>query len=128
MNPTLLATQVADSGTKMGVGDAAIVALVGYAVVFLGIVMLMVILYISGSIFKKRDEKLAAAKAAETKTTAAAAAPAAAKEIPAAPGSAGHVKLNGIADRDAAMIMAITAEKLQTPLNELRFISIKEVE
>ncbi len=127
MNPTLLATQVADSGTKMSAGDAAIVALVGYGVVFLGIVMLMVILYISGSIFKKRDEKLAAAKAAETKTTAAAA-PAAAKEIPAAPGSAGHVKLNGIADRDAAMIMAITAEKLQTPLNELRFISIKEVE
>lgn len=127
MNPTLLATQVADSGTKMSAGDAAIVALVGYAVVFLGIVMLMVILYISGSIFKKRDEKLAAAKAAETKTTATAA-PAAAKEIPAAPGSAGRVKLNGIADRDAAMIMAITAEKLETPLNELRFISIKEVE
>ncbi len=127
MNPTLLATQVADSGTKMSAGDAAIVALVGYAVVFLGIVMLMVILYISGSIFKKRDEKLAAAKAAETKTTATAA-PTAAKEIPAAPGSAGRVKLNGIADRDAAMIMAITAEKLQTPLNELRFISIKEVE
>ena len=37
MNPTLLATQVADSGTKMSVGDAAIVALVGYGVVFLGL-------------------------------------------------------------------------------------------
>lgn len=127
MNPTLLATQVADSGTKMSAGDAAIVALVGYAVVFLGIVFLMIVMYITGSIFKKRDAKLAAAKAAETKTTATAA-PAAAKEIPAAPGSAGHIKLNGIADRDAAMIMAITADKLETPLNELRFISIKEVE
>lgn len=126
MNPTLLATQAADSGTKMSVGDAAIVALVGYGVVFLGIVMLMVILYISGSIFKKRDAKLAAAKAAETKTTPAAA-PTAAKDIPAAPGSVGKVKLNGIADRDAALIMAITADKLETPLNELRFISIKEV-
>ena len=126
MNPTLLATQAADSGTKMSVGDAAIVALVGYGVVFLGIVMLMVILYISGSIFKKRDAKLAAQKAAETKTTPAAA-PAAAKDIPAAPGSAGKVKLNGIADRDAALIMAITADKLETPLNELRFISIKEI-
>ncbi|MBR5514281.1 MAG: OadG family protein [Ruminococcus sp.] len=127
MNPTLLATQVADSGTKMSAGDAAIVALVGYGVVFLGIVMLMVILYISGSFFKKRDAKLAASKTAETKSTPAVA-PAAAKEIPAAPGSAGNIKLNGIADRDAALIMAITAEKLQTPLNELRFISIKEVE
>ncbi len=126
MNPTLLAAQVADSGTKMSVGDAALVAIVGYGVVFLGIVFLMIVMYITGSIFKKRDEKAAANAASaksETKT-----APAAAKEIPAAPGSAGHVKLNGIADRDAAMIMAITAEKLETPLNELRFISIKEVE
>ena len=29
--------------------------------------------------------------------------------------------------RDAAMIMAIVANKLQKPLNELRFKSIKEV-
>ena len=29
--------------------------------------------------------------------------------------------------RDAAMIMAIVADKLQKPLNELRFVSIKEV-
>lgn len=126
MNPTLLAAQVADSGTKMGVGDAALVAVVGYGVVFLGIVFLMIVMYITGSIFKKRDEK-AAANAASAKPETKAA-PAAAKNIPAAPGSAGHVKLNGIADRDAAMIMAITAEKLETPLNELRFISIKEVE
>lgn len=126
MNPTLLAAQVADSGTKMGVGDAALVAVVGYGVVFLGIVFLMIVMYITGSIFKKRDEK-AAANAASAKPETKAA-PAAAKNIPAAPGSAGHIKLNGIADRDAAMIMAITAEKLETPLNELRFISIKEVE
>lgn len=127
MNTILLAAQVADSGTKMSAGDAAIVALVGYAVVFVGILFLMAILYISGSIFKKRDEKAAAAKAASAKSEIKAV-PAAAKNIPAAPGSAGHIKLNGIADRDAAMIMAITAEKLETPLNELRFISIKEVE
>ena len=47
--------------------------------------------------------------------------------LPCAPGSAGHVKLHGVPDKEAAMIMAIVADKMQTPLNELRFISIKEV-
>lgn len=127
MNLALLAAQTTDSGTKMEIGDAALVALVGYGVVFLGIVMLMVILYITGSIFKKRDAKAAAAKVADAKTEAKAA-PVAEKSAPVAPGSAGHVKLNGVPEKDAAMIMAIVADKLQTPLNELRFISIKEVE
>lgn len=127
MNLALLAVQATDSGTKMEIGDAAIVALVGYGVVFLGIVMLMVILYITGAYFKKRDEKAAAAKPVEAKPEAKAA-PAAVKAAPAAPGSAGHVKLNGVPEKDAAMIMAIVADKMQTPLNELRFISIKEVE
>ena len=39
----------------------------------------------------------------------------------------GEVKLYDVSDRDAAMIMAIVADKLGKPLNELRFKSIKEV-
>ncbi len=45
-----------------------------------------------------------------------------------APGSAGHIKLNGVAPKTAAMAMAIVADKMGVPLNELRFISIKEVD
>ena len=45
-----------------------------------------------------------------------------------APGSAGHIKLNGVDPKTAAMVMAIVAEKMDKPLNELRFISIKEVD
>ena len=45
----------------------------------------------------------------------------------AAPGSAGKLKLHDVEPRTAAMLMAITADKLGKPLNELRFISIKEV-
>lgn len=45
-----------------------------------------------------------------------------------APGSAGQIKLHGVAPKTAAMLMAIVADKMQKPLNELRFISIKEVE
>ena len=47
---------------------------------------------------------------------------------PAAPGSAGQIKLHGVEPKTAAMLMAIVASKLEKPLNELRFISIKEVE
>ncbi len=45
-----------------------------------------------------------------------------------APGSAGHIKLNNVEPRTAAMVMAIVANKTGKPLNELRFISIKEVD
>ena len=45
-----------------------------------------------------------------------------------APGSAGGVKLYNVEPKTAAMLMAIVADKLGKPLNELRFISIKEVE
>ena len=44
-----------------------------------------------------------------------------------APGSAGQLKLHDVPPKTAAMLMAITADKLGKPLNELRFISIKEV-
>jgi hypothetical protein len=54
--------------------------------------------------------------------------PAAPVDAPTAPGSAGKLKLYGTEPKTAAMVMAIVADKLQKPINELRFISIKEVE
>ena len=52
---------------------------------------------------------------------------AAAVDAPVAPGSAGKLKLHDVEPKAAAMLMAIVADKLGKPLNELRFISIKEV-
>ncbi len=48
--------------------------------------------------------------------------------IPTAPGSAGRLKLYNVEPKTAAMVMAIVADKMGKPLNELRFVSIKEVE
>ena len=48
-------------------------------------------------------------------------------EAPAAPGTAGQLKLYDTNPKTAAMLMAIVADKMGKPLNELRFISIKEV-
>ena len=50
----------------------------------------------------------------------------AAPQIP-APGSAGELKLHDVEPKTAAMLIAITADKLGKPLNELRFISVEEV-
>lgn|GEM_PF-827277 len=41
-------------------------------------------------------------------------------------GSAGSVDITTVPPKTAAMIMAIVADELKVPLNELRFISIKE--
>lgn len=44
-----------------------------------------------------------------------------------APGSAGQIQLNDVPDETAAMLMAIVADELGKPLNEIRFVSIREV-
>ena len=46
---------------------------------------------------------------------------------PVAPGSAGSIKLHDVEPKTAAMLMAIVADKMGKPINELRFISIKEI-
>ena len=42
-------------------------------------------------------------------------------------GTCGQLTLTDVTDRDAAMIMAIVANKLDKPLNALRFVSIKAI-
>ena len=116
---------------NIGIMDAAIVAVLGYAVVFFGLILLMGVVMAMGKFFMAKDKKAAAKTAAAGETLAnVAAAPVAAAapvESPAAPGTAGQLKLHDVNPKTAAMIMAIVADKMGKPLNELRFISIKEV-
>ena len=113
---------------NIGILDSAIVALLGYAVVFFGLILLMIVVVIMGKIFmaKEAKTKTAAAPAAAPAAAAPAAAPAPV-EAEAAPGTAGQLKLYDTPPKTAAMLMAIVADKMGKPLNELRFISIKEV-
>ena len=107
---------------NIGILDAGVIALLGYAVVVFGLILLMCVVTVMGKLFQAKEAKAAAAAPAP------AAAPAApAVEAPKAPGSAGQLKLHDVEPKTAAMIMAIVADKMGKPLNELRFISIKEV-
>jgi Na+-transporting methylmalonyl-CoA/oxaloacetate decarboxylase gamma subunit len=113
----------------IGILDAAIVALLGYAVVFFGLILLMIVIICMGKVFIAKDKKAAdkaAAAKASVSNPAPAAAPVAAEPVY-APGTAGQLKLYDVEPKTAAMIMAIVANKMGKPLNELRFISIKEV-
>ena len=110
---------------NLSLGNGAGIALLGYCVVFLGIVLLMLVVMLMGRIMiagqKKEAAKAAAPAPAETPIVVITA------PSSLAPGSAGDLKLYDTDPKDAAMIMAIVADTLGKPLNELRFISIKEV-
>ena len=110
----------------ISIGTAGLVALLGYAVVFVGLIALMAVIMIVGKIM------VAKSKAAKTAAAPAAPAPAAAAPAPKAvpvlaAGTAGECKFYNVGDREAAMLMAIVANKLGKPLNTLRFKSMKEV-
>ena len=111
-----------DDLVNISIADAGIVTLLGYAVVFIGLILLMAMMMIMGAIMVSRAKKAATAAPAAAAVPAAPAAP----KAP-APGSAGELKLYDTDPRDAAMVMAIVADDLGKPLNQLRFKSIKEV-
>lgn len=113
------------TASRLSIGEAGIAAVLGYAVVFSGLVLLMCVVMIMGKAMAGSRDRAAepTAKAPAPAVPAAPAAPSA----PPAPGSAGEVKLFDVPDKEAAMIMAIVADKMGKPLNELRFKSIKEV-
>ena len=117
---------LASNLVNIGVMDAAIVAVLGYAVVFFGLILLMGVIIIMGKAFIAKDAK-AAAKVAAAQPVLASVPVVAPVEGPAAPGTAGKLKLHDVEPRTAAIIMAIVADKMGKPINELRFISIKEV-
>ena len=118
----MMLANVVASGSKIGIGDAAITAILGYVVVFVGLYLLMVVTQILSKVISSKQKKPAPAAAPVVEAV-----PVAEPEGIPAPGSAGKLKLYDTPDRDAAMIMAIVDHKLGKPLNELRFISIKEV-
>ena len=108
------------------IGEAGVYALLGYAVVFFGLILLMAVVIAMGKAFTAKENKAAAANQAAKAAVAAVPAPAAPKAV--APGSAGELKLHDVEPKTAAMLMAIVADKMGKPLNELRFKSIKEVQ
>ena len=105
---------------KISIGTAALIVVLGMAVVFFGLILLMYVTKIAGAIInRKKSAEPAAAPAAVPAAPAVKTAP--------APGTAGKIALHDVPDTTAAMLMAIVASKTGKPLNQLRFISIREI-
>ena len=124
MNFLTAATGAVDL-VNISIANAGIVALLGYAVVFFGLILLMCVITILGKAFQAAEAKQKAAAAAAPAAAAPAAAPAVSADP--APGSAGKLKLHDVEPKTAAMLMAIVADKMGKPINELRVSSLKEV-
>lgn len=94
--------------------DALIYSALGLLTVFFALALLMVIVKLITAIGRDKRAEIAPQ-------------PQSAVEAKPAPGAAGELKLYDTDPRTAAMLMAIVADELQIPINELRFISIREV-
>lgn len=105
------------------IGTAGVIVVLGMAVVFVGLILLMLVTKLTGQLLSQKQAPAQKAPA----PVPAPAAPAAPAQKAAAPGSAGMVKLHDVPERTAAMLMAIVADRMGKPLNELRFISIREI-
>ncbi len=128
--PLSILTKVA----PLAMSDALVYALAGFAIVFVVLIAIMLVTKVLGSMFGRKktkeilpDPTSVVVRQEESRKIV----EPAVKEIPAgmalAPGSIGELKLHTVDDKSAALIMAIVADSMQCPLNELRFISIKEI-
>lgn len=119
---------------KISIGEAALFALIGFALVFAVLLVLNGFIRLLSVIIRSIENATASKQAAPAPaapvaapTTAAPATPAIPAGMKPADGSLGDIKLYDVDDATAAMIMAIVADQLDAPLNELRFKSIREV-
>ena len=113
---------VNEAMVDISVGTAGITAVLGYAVVFFGLVLLMGFIMLVGKIMVAANKK----KEPETKSAAPQCTAPVAEPVY-APGAAGKLALHNVEPKTAAMLMAIVADKLGKPINELQFKSIREV-
>jgi len=113
---------------ELSIMDAILVSFLGLGVVFVVLVVIMVsILLIGRSMKKPAPQADAVSEQIPEQPSPAPVAEKAVAEEPVRVMSDGRVHLNTVSDRTAVMLMAIVANEMGKPLDELQFLSIKEV-
>lgn len=114
----------------MGFGESIVFSLVGIALVFAVLVVLSLFIRALSAIIRAAERP----RKAPAPATAAPAIPADDSvqnvqplDDDLVPGAAGDILLHNVDDPTAAMVMAIVADELRLPLNELVFRSIREL-
>ncbi|MCI9576264.1 MAG: OadG family protein [Clostridiales bacterium] len=106
----------------MGFGESLLLSVIGIAIVFAVLFALSLFIRAMSAITRSTDRKrtspaISDCAPAEIQT----------EEWVPAPESSGEVKLYGVDEATAAMIMAIVADECKLPLSELQFQSIREI-
>ncbi len=112
---------------KLTLAESLGYSILGIAVVFVMLALLMGVIFAMGKAMAQKKKEQSAPSAAPAPVPAAPKPDPSAGKVPAR-GSLGDVDLHSVDDRTAAILMAIVADKMGAPLNELRFISIKEIQ
>ncbi|MDR3149641.1 MAG: OadG family protein [Oscillospiraceae bacterium] len=111
--------------TELSMSQGLLVSLLGMAIVFVALLAIIAIIKLI-SVLAGAVVKANRGNASQTEPILIVNADSAADgRVPAA-GSMGEVALYDTDEQTAAMIMAIVADDLKAPLNELRFISIRQ--
>lgn len=132
-----------DTHLEFSLPDMLILALIGFIVVFVVLIVIQFIIKLIGKATASPSTALPEpddAKSPSTRTPVGTRVVEAGEAYPGQPGmktgpdkvpatgSFGELELNTVDDRTAALLMAIVADHIGAPLNELRFISIREVD
>lgn len=112
----------------ISISDALIMSLIGMLIVFVVLIVLMAVIKLLTALVepKKKSALPSAGPVQPLVSRVSAQASAAIGKVPAI-GSLGECALHSVDDKTAALLMAIVADDLKAPLNELRFISIREI-
>lgn len=116
------------SSTNITVGDALLISLVGFLIVFAALIILMFTIRLISAVaraLEKKETPAAVPAAAASAPVVTSAKPVVPVGMVPAKGSLGEIKLFDTDEKTAAMLMAIVADELKAPLNELRFVSIR---
>lgn len=108
---------------EISIIDSLISSLIGILLVFAVLVVLILAIQLMSLVVKGLGSKKTLPKADDEDTDNTDTK----ENVRLAKGSCGEIKLYDVPDRTAAMLMAITADKLDMPLNQIRFVSIREI-
>lgn len=120
--------------TNISPGEAVLLSLLGFAIVFSVLVLLSFIIRLLSLVVRKIEghEGAVAVALAAPAPAQAAAAPAAITPAAAAPAASGAVPgqamIHGVPPRTAAILMAIVADESGIPPEELRIVSITQLD
>ena len=111
---------------QLGLGDTLKTSGVGFVIVLIVLAFIAVLIMMISKVFNTvaGNVKKAESEVAETSVAKPAAAPVA-TAAPAAPVASGYLRLEGVSEANAAVIMALVSHQTGIPLNRLAFHSIK---